>query len=60
MLTHDGRRTTVDEGRQPIAIGHLSDSGDLKNLKRTCSFNYKKSQLIHDQTINEYTSCMNK
>ena len=24
MLTHD-------DGRQPIAIGHLSDSGDLKN-----------------------------
>ena len=30
MLTHDGRRTTHDDGRQPIAIGHLSDSGDLK------------------------------
>ena len=30
MLTHDGRRTTDDDGRQPIAIGHLSDSGDLK------------------------------
>ena len=30
-LTHDGRRTSqyVDEGRQPIAIGHPSDSGDL-------------------------------
>ena len=24
----DGRRTVDDEGRQPIAIGHLSDSGD--------------------------------
>ena len=23
-------RTTDDDGRQPIAIGHLSDSGDLK------------------------------
>ena len=37
MLTHaarrttnDGRRTTHDDGRQPKAIGHLSDSGDLK------------------------------
>ena len=30
MLTHDARRTTDDDGRQPIAIGHLSDSGDLK------------------------------
>ena len=29
MLTHDGRRTTHDDGRQPIAVGHLSDSGDL-------------------------------
>ena len=26
----DGRRTTHDDGRQPIAIGHPSDSGDLK------------------------------
>ena len=32
MLTHDGRRTTHDDGRQPIAIGHLSDSGDLKTM----------------------------
>ena len=23
------RRTTHDDGRQPIAISHLSDSGDL-------------------------------
>ena len=30
MLTHDAQRTTHDDGRQPIAIGHLSDSGDLK------------------------------
>ena len=29
----DGRRTTHDDGRQPIAIGHLSDSGDLKIWK---------------------------
>ena len=28
MLTHD-------EGRQPIAIGHLSDSGDLK-IRNIC------------------------
>ena len=28
--TDDARRTTHDDGRQPIAIGHLSDSGDLK------------------------------
>ena len=26
----NARRTTVDDGRQPIAIGHLSYSGDLK------------------------------
>ena len=24
---------TDDDGRQPIAIGHLSDAGDLKNLE---------------------------
>ena len=36
MLTHDARRTTNDDGRQPIAIGHLSDSGDLKRSKSEC------------------------
>ena len=30
MLTHDERRTTDDDRRQPIAIGHQSDSSDLK------------------------------
>ena len=30
MLMHDARRTTHHDGCQPIAIGHLSDSGDLK------------------------------
>ena len=34
MLTHDGRRTTHDDGPQPIAIGHLSDSGDLKTQEK--------------------------
>ena len=29
MLKHDARRTTDDDGRQPIAIGHLCYSGDL-------------------------------
>ena len=33
MLTHDARRKPDDDGRQPIAIGHLSDSGDLKTHK---------------------------
>ena len=34
----DARRTTHDDGRQPIAIGHLSDSGDLKSfMKNTMS-----------------------
>ena len=28
-MTDDPRRTMNDDGRQPIAIGHLSDSGDL-------------------------------
>ena len=33
MLTDDARRTTTDDhGRQPIAIGHLNDSGYLKCL----------------------------
>ena len=32
MLTHDERRTTDDDERRPLAIGHLSDSGDLKML----------------------------
>ena len=32
MITHDGRRTSQDDGRQPIAIhvGHLAELGDLK------------------------------
>ena len=29
MLTHEARWTTHNEGSQPIAIGHLSDSDDL-------------------------------
>ena len=33
MLTHDARLTADDDGRQPIALGHLSDSGDLKMCK---------------------------
>ena len=32
MLTDDGQQMTEDDGHQPIAIGHLSDSGDLKNF----------------------------
>ena len=42
MLTHHGRRTmdnerwtTDDDRRQPIAIGHLSYSGDLTNFIKT-------------------------
>ena len=31
-MTNEERRTKHDEGRQPIAIGHLSDSGDLKRI----------------------------
>ena len=37
MLTDDVRWTTHDNGRQPIAIGHLSDSGDLKIQTSDCS-----------------------
>ena len=32
MLLHDARHMT-DDGRQPIAIGHLSDSGDVTVLE---------------------------
>ena len=32
LLTHDAQ--THDDGRRPIAIGHLSDSGDLKIIHR--------------------------
>ena len=32
MLTHDARGAMDDDGRQPIATGHLSDSGELKTL----------------------------
>ena len=30
VLTHGGQWTTDDDRRQPIAIGHLCDSDDLK------------------------------
>ena len=40
ILTHDGRRTTDDDGRQPKAIGHLSYSGDLKNWPRASRYLY--------------------
>ena len=33
MLTDDAWRTTQDDGRQPIAIGRLSDSCVLKKSK---------------------------
>ena len=29
----NGRQTTDHDGRQPIAIGHLSDSGDLNTYR---------------------------
>ena len=32
MLTYDARRTMDFDGRQTIAIGHLSDSGYLKTI----------------------------
>ena len=33
ILTHDGRWTTDDDGRQSIAIGHLRYSVDLKIIQ---------------------------
>ena len=46
----DARRSTHDDGRQPIAIGHLSDSGDLKILSRSRELLYwpGMSQQIKD------------
>ena len=32
MLMQEAQQTTDNNGREPIAIGHLSDSGDLKNI----------------------------
>ena len=34
MLTDDAQRTLHDNRRQPIAIGHLRDSGDLKKSNK--------------------------
>lgn len=31
LFTNDGRWTTHDDGRIPIALGHLSDSGNIKS-----------------------------
>lgn len=39
LLTHDAGRTPHDDGQKHTAIGHLSDSGDLK--KFTKSQDYK-------------------
>ena len=41
----DERRTTHDDGRQPIAIGHLSDSSDLNITHITKSCRTKKANL---------------
>lgn len=45
----DGQRTTHDDHRRPIAISHLSDSADLKEIitKRTT----KKKQPQKQQTV---------
>ena len=50
MLTHDGRRTTHDDGRQPIAIGHLSDSGDLKSYGRDTNLHRQTDRQTDGQT----------
>ena len=41
----NSRRTSHDDGRQPIAIGHLSDSGDLKNMYRFENFEVQWSNV---------------
>ena len=38
--------TTQNNGRQPIAIGHLSDSGDVKN-SIWCLFQRNKTKHIY-------------
>ena len=35
--THVARRTTHDDGRHPIAIDHLSDSDELKKMRKRYS-----------------------
>ena len=44
--------TTHDDGRQPIAIGHLSDSGDLKNCI-WCLFQRNKTKHIYYTIISK-------
>lgn len=38
QTTNYERRTTNDDGHKQIAIGHLSNSGDLKKKERAKSF----------------------
>ena len=51
MLTHEGRRTTHDDGRQLIAIGHLSDSGDLKITDSLQRDNFFRDKEITTRSI---------
>ena len=54
MLTRDARRTTDDDGRQPIAIGHLSDSGDLKTFTFLIYFQMAVIALIYSSAKSTY------
>ena len=50
MLRHDARRTTHDDGRQPIAIGHPSKSDDLKSTYIQPTYNLHLSWTEDDNS----------
>ena len=37
LVVLERKMLTDDDGRQPTAIGHLSDSGDLKTVNIACN-----------------------
>ena len=45
----NGQWTTYDDGRQPIAIGHLSDLGDLKTETSLLIFKQKLAELKYSK-----------
>ena len=61
MLTDDARRTMHDDGSQPIAIGHLSDSGDLITYtfseanRNKVGSKWKLNKITHKNYINQKT-----
>ena len=55
----NARHTTDDDGRQPIAIGHLSYSADLKNSVDLTNFYYKLWTKYHIHKINKQSLITN-